>query len=77
MRPSYRHASLLKALRSLAMRGFRASPGGKMARLKPETYYLPAPKQGDFGPPNGARSINITLFNLSTLFLLRSTLQIE
>ena len=45
MRPSYRHASLLKALRSLAMRGFRASPGGKMARLKPETYYLPAPKR--------------------------------
>ena len=43
MRPSYRYASLLKALRSLAMRGFRASPGGKMARLKPETYYLPAP----------------------------------
>jgi hypothetical protein len=44
MRPSRHHASLLKALRSGAMRGFRASPGHKMARLKPETCYLLFPE---------------------------------
>jgi hypothetical protein len=44
MLPSCRHTSLLRRLRSWAMRPPRASSGGKMARLKRTTYSSPTPK---------------------------------
>jgi hypothetical protein len=45
MLPSCRHTSLLRRLRSWAMRPPRASSGGKMARLKRTTYSSPTPKR--------------------------------
>ena len=45
MRPSCHHTSLLRRLRSGAMRPPSASFGGKMPRLKSTTYFLSIPKR--------------------------------
>jgi hypothetical protein len=49
MLPSCRHTSLLRRLRSWAMRPPRASSGGKMARLKRTIYSSPPPKARKHG----------------------------
>jgi hypothetical protein len=53
MLPSCRHTSLLRRLRSWAMRPPRASSGGKMARLKRTTYSSPTPCAPKVCPSGG------------------------